>query len=274
MQPLATTPDLNRYLAYAEWRIRHRRQESLRFFRQTRNRSLIWITVLRGHYAGKPPSLKACMREAACSIGTARTIIFSAVSKGFFELQASPDDSRKKLIHPSARCITEYETMVDAFLSLTDVLTSTNIRHPAEPALSQFAWSSNHWHAAYAEWWFMTHPAAGTSTCAEFFQRSRDHSILWTSVMRRHYTNDAPSFQECISGMTCSKDTARKIIFTAVSAGYFEPKATDDDKRKKLIHPSARCITEYETMVDTLINQAGALIRTAAYAKSRALLRN
>jgi DNA-binding MarR family transcriptional regulator len=274
MQPLVTTPDSNRYLAYAEWRIRHHRQESVRFFRQTRNRSLIWISVLRGHYAGKPPSLKACMREAACSIGTARTIIFSAVSKGFFELQASPDDSRKKLIHPSAGCIAEYERMVDAFLSLTDVLTSANIGQPAQSQSSQAVKPSTHWHSAYAEWWFMTHPAAGTPTCAEFFQRSRDHSILWTGVMRRHYTNDAPSFHECIKGMTCSKDTARKIISTAVSAGYFEPRATDDDKRKKLIHPSARCVAEYETMVDTLIGQACALIRTANYATSRALLRN
>lgn len=246
----------------------------MRFFRQTRNRSLIWIAVLRGHYAGKPPSLKACMREAACSIGTARTIIFSAVSKGFFELQPSPDDSRKKLIRPSPRCIAEYERMVDAFLSLTDVLTSTNIEHPAEFQFPQSVKPSAHWHSAYAEWWFMTHPAAGTPTCAEFFQRSRDHSILWTSVMRRHYTNGAPSFQECIKEMTCSKDTARKIISNAVSAGYFEPRATDDDKRKKLIHPSVRCIAEYETMVDTLIGQAGALIRTVSYAASRALLRN
>lgn len=112
----------NRYLVFAEWRIAtHRRRDgrqSVRFFRKTRNHTLIWTVVMRGFYSGRPPSVNDCIAEATCSKETSRKILLAAEAAGYFELRPAADDSRKKLVYPSTLCAREYEAMVDGYLAL------------------------------------------------------------------------------------------------------------------------------------------------------------
>lgn len=113
----------NPYQAFAEWRIgTHRstnRGRSVRFFRQTRDRTVIWTIVMRGHYAKLPPSVKECIAAVRCSKETARRIIVLAQARGYLQLRPSPQDSRRKDVVPSRLCVTEFETMVDGYLGLS-----------------------------------------------------------------------------------------------------------------------------------------------------------
>jgi hypothetical protein len=119
----------DRYLAFAEWRLavqraRHRRK-SVKYFRLTTHHLIIWTVIMRGYYAGRPPSFNDCLRSVTCAAETARKIILTAHAKGYLEFRQAPSDHRKKLIYPSAQCITEYERHVDTFLRLSQELEST-----------------------------------------------------------------------------------------------------------------------------------------------------
>jgi len=116
----------DRYLAFAEWRLgvqRARdRRKSVNYFRLTTHHLIIWTVIMRGYYAGHPPSLNDCLRSVTCAAETARKIIRTAHAKGYLEFRHAPSDQRKKLIYPSAQCITEYERHVDTFLRLSQEL--------------------------------------------------------------------------------------------------------------------------------------------------------
>jgi len=123
----------NRYQAFAEWRIgTHRsstRGRSVRFFRQTRDHTVIWSVVMRGYYAKVPPSVRDCIAEVRCSKETARRIILLAESLGYLQIRPSPDDARRKQVMPSRQCVAEYQTMVDGYLKLPEIL---GIESPAK----------------------------------------------------------------------------------------------------------------------------------------------
>jgi hypothetical protein len=116
----------DRYLAFAEWRLgvqRARdRRKSVKYFRLTTHHLIIWTVIMRGYYAGRPPSLNDCLRSVTCAAETARKIIRTAHAKGYLEFRQAPSDQRKKLIYPSPQCITEYERHVDTFLRLSQEL--------------------------------------------------------------------------------------------------------------------------------------------------------
>ena len=116
----------DRYLAFAEWRLgvqraRHRRK-SVKYFRRTTHHLIIWTVIMRGHYAGRPPSLNDCLRSVTCAAETARKIILTGKAKGYLELRQAPSDHRKKLVYPTPQCISEYEDHVDTFLRLSQEL--------------------------------------------------------------------------------------------------------------------------------------------------------
>lgn len=116
----------NRYQAFAEWRIgTHRssnRGRSVRFFRKTRDHTVIWTVVMRGYYAKVPPSVRDCIASVRCSKETARRIIVLAESLGYFQIKLSPDDARRKQVLPSRQCVLEYQNMVDGYLKLPETL--------------------------------------------------------------------------------------------------------------------------------------------------------
>ncbi len=122
----------DRYLAFAEWRLdvqraRHRRK-SVKYFRLTTHHLIIWTVIMRGYYAGRPPSFNDCLRSVTCAAETARKIILTGHAKGYLELRQAPSDHRKKLIHPTPQCVAEYERHVDTFLRLSQELASTRRR--------------------------------------------------------------------------------------------------------------------------------------------------
>jgi hypothetical protein len=115
----------DRYRAFAEWRLTTHRKgkgRSVRFFRLTRDHTVIWSTVMRGHYVGQPPTIQECIAEVRCSKETARRIIVLAQSRGYFQIRTAPDDARKRLVAPSKQCVAEYQAMVDGYLELPDIL--------------------------------------------------------------------------------------------------------------------------------------------------------
>jgi len=124
-KPARASPG-NWCLAFAEWRlgIQTARTEwrTVKFFRRSASHTVIWTMVMRGHYLGQPPTVKECITAATCSRVTARKIIVTAESRGYFTVRPAADDQRKKLIAPSARCIADYEAMVGVFLKLADIL--------------------------------------------------------------------------------------------------------------------------------------------------------
>jgi hypothetical protein len=77
---------------------------------------------MRGHYAGRPPSLNDCLRSVTCAAETARKIILTGQAKGYLELRQASSDPRKTLIYPTPQCISEYEDHVDTFLRLSQEL--------------------------------------------------------------------------------------------------------------------------------------------------------
>lgn len=122
----------DRYLAFAEWRLgvqraRHRRK-TVKYFRLSTHHLIIWTTIMRGYYAGRPPSLNDCLRSVTCAAETARKIIRTAHAKGYLEFRQAPADQRKKLIYPSLQCIAEYERHVDTFLRLSEELAAIRRR--------------------------------------------------------------------------------------------------------------------------------------------------
>ena len=115
----------NVYHAFAEWRLgthRSGRGRSVRFFRLTRDHTVIWSMVMRGYYAGLPPTIRECIAEVRCSKETARRIILVAESRGYFQLRPTPGDKRKRLVVPTRPCVAEYEAMVDGYLKLPETL--------------------------------------------------------------------------------------------------------------------------------------------------------
>lgn len=124
----------DRYLAFAEWRLgvqRARgRRKTVKYFRLTTHHVIIWTLIMRGYYAGRPPSLNDCLRSVTCAAETARKIIRTAHAKGYLEFRQAPSDHRKKLIYPSAQAITEYEHHVDTFLRLSQELEAIRRRAP------------------------------------------------------------------------------------------------------------------------------------------------
>jgi hypothetical protein len=115
----------DRYRAFAEWRLTTHRKgkgRSVRFFRLTRDHTVIWSTVMRGHYAGAPPTIRECIAEVRCSKETARRIILLAQARGYFQIRSDEGDARKRLVAPSRQCVAEYEAMVDGYLELPDIL--------------------------------------------------------------------------------------------------------------------------------------------------------
>jgi hypothetical protein len=102
-------------------RARHRRK-SVKYFRRTTHHLIIWTVIMRGHYAGRPPSLNDCLRSVTCAVETARKIILTGQAKGYLELRQAPSDHRKKLVYPTPQCISEYEDHVDTFLRLSQEL--------------------------------------------------------------------------------------------------------------------------------------------------------
>jgi hypothetical protein len=127
----------NWFLAFAEWRIERysvNPRMSVRFFRQSHNHALIWAMVMRGYYTKSPPSFKDCIRSATCATETTRKIIFNGVSRGYLSLDAALEDSRKKLINPSKKCIEEYGSHVGMFLKFAEILCPPNADAPEEGA--------------------------------------------------------------------------------------------------------------------------------------------
>jgi hypothetical protein len=53
-------------------------EQSVRFFRQSIHHTLLWITVMRGYYLGRPPTVKEIILHSRCSKETMRTIIARA----------------------------------------------------------------------------------------------------------------------------------------------------------------------------------------------------
>ena len=114
------------FLAFAEWRLRIQfaqgSRKSVLFFRRSRDHSIVWMLVMRGHYMGAPPSVRECQEKAICSRPTTRKMLADAQARGFIDIRAAADDSRKRLVYPSKRAIEEYESMVMGYLSLRDTL--------------------------------------------------------------------------------------------------------------------------------------------------------
>ena len=114
------------YLAFARWRVQLYRsqkpRESVRFFRRSRNHSLLWNFVMYGYYSGSPPTVGECEKATAWSRPTVRKLMADAESKGLIEIRQSPDDQRKRLVFPTSKTIAEYEAMVGGYLNLWERL--------------------------------------------------------------------------------------------------------------------------------------------------------
>jgi hypothetical protein len=117
---------VNRYLAFAEWRVAmHRstnRSRGTRFFRTTRDHTIIWNIVMRGHYAAEPPNMQERIAAVRCSTETARHIITLAIALGFLEIHPSAKDARCKEIVPTRQSILDFENVADRYFSLNEAL--------------------------------------------------------------------------------------------------------------------------------------------------------
>lgn len=114
------------YLAFSAWRVDLYRSQkprhSVRFFRRSRNHSLLWNFIMHGHYAGAPPSVGACETVTAWSRPTTRKLLHDAQARGFIEIRAAADDHRKRLIYPTAKTVSEYQAMVNGYMKLWKTL--------------------------------------------------------------------------------------------------------------------------------------------------------
>ena len=117
-----------RYLAFSKWRVQLYRSQkprhSVRFFRRSRNHSLLWNFIMHGHYAGSPPSVGACEGITAWSRPTTRKLLHEAQARGFIELRPAPSDHRKRLIYPTPKTVSEYQAMVNGYMRLWKTLES------------------------------------------------------------------------------------------------------------------------------------------------------
>ena len=106
----------NVYLAYSTWRIQlHRSRKprlTVRFFRRSRNHSLIWNFVMQGYYEGTPRTLGECEDIAGWSRPTTRKLLKDARQRGFLDVRPAADDQRKRLVIPTQVTISEFEAMV------------------------------------------------------------------------------------------------------------------------------------------------------------------
>jgi DNA-binding MarR family transcriptional regulator len=106
----------NVYLAYSTWRIQlHRSRKprlTVRFFRRSRNHSLIWNFVMQGYYEGTPRTLGECEDIAGWSRPTTRKLLKDARLRGFLDIRPSAEDQRKRLVFPTPLAVSEYESMV------------------------------------------------------------------------------------------------------------------------------------------------------------------
>jgi hypothetical protein len=134
-RPDGTTGRKDIYLAFADWRFQTQRatgiRQSIFFFRRSFDHSLIWALVMRGHYRGALPSVRDCQNAATCSRLTTRKLLADAVALGFLDIRPAADDNRKRLVHPTARAVAEYEAMVERYLGLWDTLVGRVARNPA-----------------------------------------------------------------------------------------------------------------------------------------------
>lgn len=112
------------------------------------------------------------------------------------------------------------------------------------------------WYLAFAEWRADIQRRTDAWRTVKFFRQSRSHTILWTEVMRGHYSAAAPGVTQCVAAMPCARMTARKIIALAEQKGYLLRRPATQDSRKKLLLPSPRCVAEYEAMVDEFLHLA------------------
>jgi hypothetical protein len=114
------------YHAFASWRVRlHssvKPRLSVRFFRRSRNHSLIWNFVMQGHYEGHPRSVGACEEVAAWSRPTTRKLLNEARIKGFIDIRPDPADHRRRLVSPTPLTVSEYESMVSGYIQFVKTL--------------------------------------------------------------------------------------------------------------------------------------------------------
>lgn len=107
------------YRRFTEWRLQshfRRPRRSVRFFRGSLDHSLIWVLVMKGHYAQNHPTIGDCQTLATGrSRLTIRKLIADAVTKGFLEIRPASEDSRKRCVHPTRRTVLEYEDMVRGY---------------------------------------------------------------------------------------------------------------------------------------------------------------
>src|SRR5258708_10102553 len=73
-------------------------EQSVRFFRQSIDHTLLWIMVMRGYYLDQPPSVKEIILQSRCSKETVRKIIARAQLKGYLETEVSDEDRRPPLL--------------------------------------------------------------------------------------------------------------------------------------------------------------------------------
>jgi len=114
------------YLAFANWRFQVQRTSKIRqsifFFRRSFDHTLIWTLVMRGYYRKALPTVRDCQTAASCSRLTTRKLLADAEALGFLAIRPAPDDSRKRLVHPTPRAVAEYEAMVKRYLGLWETL--------------------------------------------------------------------------------------------------------------------------------------------------------
>lgn len=81
---------------------------------------------MRGHYKNAAPSVRDCQNVAKCSRLTTRKLLADGVAQGFLAIHVAPNDNRKRLVHPTALAIAEYESMVRRYIALGDMLVGDN----------------------------------------------------------------------------------------------------------------------------------------------------
>lgn len=125
-------PTQHPFHAFATWRVRlHSAQKprpSVRYFRRSRNHSLLWNFVMQGHYEGAPRSVGECEEVVSWSRPTMRKLLHDATTKGFLDIRPAPDDHRKRLVHPTAQTVAEYESMVNGYMQFVASLSGPPAR--------------------------------------------------------------------------------------------------------------------------------------------------
>jgi DNA-binding MarR family transcriptional regulator len=113
-------------LAFSSWRIQlhssPKVRESVRFFRRSRNHTIIWNYVMQGYFGDNPRTIGECEKVTAWSQPTTYKLLREADRAGFLEIRQDPDDQRKKLVLPTSQTIKEYESMVKGYTKLFETL--------------------------------------------------------------------------------------------------------------------------------------------------------